>query len=67
MSVVRVFLQDHLVSVLLIIKPYSLKASFPFFLLHLVAVDFDDRPPSSITASKIPHLTENCDWFRAKV
>ena len=34
---------------------------------YLAAVNLHYRRPSSIPASKIPHLTENCDWFRVKV
>ena len=33
---------------------------------YLAAVNLHYRRPSSISASKIPHLTENYDWFRVK-
>ena len=31
--------------------------------MHLIAVNFLDRRPSSNSTSKISHLTENRDWF----
>ena len=31
--------------------------------MHLIAVNFPDRRPSSNSTSKISHLTENRDWF----
>ena len=34
---------------------------------YLAAVSLHNRRPSSISASKIPHLTENFNWFRVKV
>ena len=34
---------------------------------YLAAVNLHYRRPSSTSISKIPHLTENCDWFRVKV
>ena len=41
--------------------------NIPPYEAYLVAVSLHYRRSSSITASKIPHLTENCDWFRVKV
>ena len=30
---------------------------------HLNAINFHDRGPTSISTSKISHVTENRDWF----
>ena len=40
--------------------------NIPPYDAYLAAVNLHYRRPSSISASKIPHLTENCDWFRVK-
>ena len=32
--------------------------------MHLTAVNLQNRRPSTISTSKITHVTENRDWFR---
>ena len=35
-----------------------------FWNMHLTAVNLQNRRPSTISTSKITHVTENRDWFR---
>ena len=45
-------------------KKYMVKQRYACNLMpHLVAINFHDRGPSSISTSKISHVTENRDWF----